>query len=78
PVLAADATALPEVVSNAGRLISPDNPDDWCAAMSELLEDEGTRKELGKKGRARGQDFWWDRSAGVLEDAYLHALATTL
>ncbi|MFN2524880.1 MAG: glycosyltransferase family 4 protein [Actinomycetota bacterium] len=78
PVLAADATALPEVVSNAGRLISPDNPEDWSVAMTEMLEDESARSTMAKAGRARAQDFWWDRSAGVLEDAYLHALETTL
>jgi glycosyltransferase involved in cell wall biosynthesis len=78
PVIASDATALPEVVQDAGSLVSPDNAEQWAGAMAELLEDEARRDGLAKSGLERAKEFTWTRSADVLEDAYLHALETTL
>lgn len=78
PVIASNATALPEVVAVAGRLVSPDNPEDWCNAMCHLLEDETQRSILIKLGAERAKDFAWTRSAQILEDSYDYALETTL
>jgi alpha-1,3-rhamnosyl/mannosyltransferase len=78
PVIAADATALPEVVGDAGLLVSPDNAEEWCQAMSDLMQDEEARERWAKAGIERATDFMWGRSADILEDAYRHALETTL
>lgn len=78
PVIAADATALPEVVDEAGLMVSPDNPEQWSQAMSEILDDENLRSILVKKGLERAASFTWDRSADILENSYRHALETTL
>jgi alpha-1,3-rhamnosyl/mannosyltransferase len=78
PVIAADATALPEVVADAGRLMSPDNAEHWAEAMAEMIEDEEQRRFLIKAGLERAKQFSWDASAQILEDAYIHALETTL
>jgi alpha-1,3-rhamnosyl/mannosyltransferase len=78
PVIAADATALPEVVRDAGRLVSPDNPDEWCQTMSDLLEDDEARTSLAKAGLERSREFTWDRSAAILEGSYARALDTPL
>lgn len=78
PVIAADATALPEVVKEAGRLVSPDNPDQWFQAMCDLLENEDERLRLQEAGVERARGFTWERSADILEDAYRLVLGTTL
>ena len=78
PVIAADATATPEVVRDAGRLVSADNPDEWCRAMSDVLEDEELRTGMIKAGSERAQDFEWTQSASTLEDCYRFVLETTL
>lgn len=78
PVIAADATALPEVVRDAGVLISPDNAEEWHQAMREMLDDEELRQRLSKAGLERARGFTWKDSADVLEDAYRHVLETTL
>lgn len=78
PVVASNATAIPEVVANAGRLVSPDNAEDWCNAMCHLLEDDGQRQMWAKLGLERAKDFAWTRSAEILEDSYSYALETTL
>ncbi|MEA2447019.1 MAG: hypothetical protein QOK47_656 [Actinomycetota bacterium] len=78
PVIAADATATPEVIHDAGRLVSPDNPEDWCRAMQEVLEDTELRTSMAKAGIERAQEFGWTRSAELLEDCYRFVLQTTL
>jgi alpha-1,3-rhamnosyl/mannosyltransferase len=78
PVIAANATALPEVIDDYGLLVSPDNAEDWCQAMSRMIEEPELRSTLAKKGLERAAEFSWDRSAGILQDAYIHALGTTL
>lgn len=78
PVVAANATALPEVVSDNGLLVSPDNADEWAETMARLIEDEDLRARLAKLGPERAREFTWARSAGILEEAYRHALETTL
>ena len=78
PVIAADATALPEVVKDAGRLVSPDNPDQWCQAMCDLLDNEDERLRLQDAGAEQARDYTWERSADILEDSYRLVLGTTL
>jgi glycosyltransferase involved in cell wall biosynthesis len=78
PVIAADATALPEVVAEAGILVSPDNTEGWAQEMIDLLEDSSYRDRLGKAGLERAREFTWTHAADILEDSYHHALETTL
>jgi alpha-1,3-rhamnosyl/mannosyltransferase len=78
PVIAANATALPEVIAENGRLVSPDNAEHWCTEMCGFIEDDASREHYVKAGIERARMFNWDRSAAILEDAYRHALETTL
>jgi len=78
PVIAANATALPEVVADSGLLVSPDNSEEWFRAMAHFVDDEELREHYARKGLERARSFSWDKSAGILEDAYRHALETTL
>ncbi len=78
PVIAADATALPEVVGDAGVLVSPDNADEWGHAMSDMLDDPELRERLTKLGLERARELTWSKSAEILEASYRHALETTL
>lgn len=77
-VIASNATALPEVLATCGKLVSPDNAEEWCQAMALMLEDEDLRAAYAKAGLQRALIFDWARAAGILEDAYRHALETTL
>jgi alpha-1,3-rhamnosyl/mannosyltransferase len=52
PVVASNATALPEVVDGAGSLVDPDDVEGWADAMSSLLEDDGRRAAAIAAGRA--------------------------
>lgn len=78
PVIASNVTALPEVVGDRGMLVSPDNADEWADAMVHMIEDDGARAVYAERGIERAREFNWDVSAGILEEAYRHALGTTL
>jgi glycosyltransferase involved in cell wall biosynthesis len=57
PVIAADATALPALVGEAGLLVDPDDVGAWAAAISGLLDHPDTRKRLAEAGRARAAEL---------------------
>lgn len=60
PVVSSDTTAMPEVVGNAGILLSPTDVDSWCDAMRKLWEDQDYRDSLAKRGRERSAEFSWE------------------
>jgi len=70
PLVAADVTALPEVVGEAGRLVDPDDVDGWARAMAELLDDPAERARLRAAGEARAAELTARRSAEALLAAY--------
>jgi glycosyltransferase involved in cell wall biosynthesis len=83
PVLAADATALPEVLGDAGRLLPPGDIDAWADAMLELLADGAERERMADAGRERATRYTWARTAAATLGAYrvvagVEAAATVL
>ena len=74
PVLAADATALPEVVGAAGLLLPPDDAEVWTDAMLDALS--GTSRESwARAGRARAAELSWARAATGISQLHRDALA---
>ena len=51
PVVAADATALPGVIGEAGLLIDPDDDRAWADALDQVLTDDALRRGLVDAGR---------------------------
>lgn len=70
PVITSNVTALPEVVGEAGRTVSPTDSDALCQAMLDLLLNQGYRQELGRKGLERAAGFSWKRCAEQTARAY--------
>jgi alpha-1,3-rhamnosyl/mannosyltransferase len=70
PVLAADATSLPEVAGGAGRLLPPGDIDAWASAMIDLLADGAERERLSAAGREWAAGYTWARTAGATLAAY--------
>jgi glycosyltransferase involved in cell wall biosynthesis len=60
PVVAADATALPETAGGAAELCDPLDPDDIARAIRAVLDDPAPYVE---RGRARATEFSWERTA---------------
>jgi glycosyltransferase involved in cell wall biosynthesis len=63
PVVASSTTSLPEVVGDAGILLSPTNEDDLCQVMNNLYSDSSLRERYGNLGLKRAKTFSWKRCA---------------
>ncbi|RKG75277.1 glycosyltransferase family 1 protein [Corallococcus sp. CA049B] len=76
PVIAADATALPEVVGDAALRLDPTASSEWREACLRLLRDDSLRRELVDLGRGRAARFTWDicalQTLGVFRRALGH------
>jgi len=80
PVIAADATALPEVLGPprpdaAGLLLDPDDGAGWADAVGRVLDDADLRASLIAAGHARAAELTDVQSARALVTAYRGALA---
>jgi alpha-1,3-rhamnosyl/mannosyltransferase len=56
PVVAADATALPEMVGAGGTLVDPKDSGSWTKAMVALLEDHERRESQREAARQRAAE----------------------
>ncbi|MGH7776771.1 MAG: glycosyltransferase family 4 protein [Candidatus Dormibacterales bacterium] len=63
PVVASDASSLPEVVGDAGLLVPPDQPDLWREALERVLREPDLASELRRRGVLRAAEFSWTRAA---------------
>ena len=77
PILAADATALPEVLGGSGTLIDPDDLDGWIDALNEVRSGSPRIRRQVDLGRIRAGDFSPDLSARRLIEAWQAAAGHT-
>ncbi len=63
PVVTSNSSALPEVVGDAGLLVNPYDVDEICRGLCELLEDQGRREDLARRGLERARLFTWRQVA---------------
>lgn len=63
PVIAANATCLPEVIGGAGVLFDPYRPSDLAARVIALHENRAQQQMLAAKGIARATVFSWRTTA---------------
>ena len=69
-MVAANATALPSLVADAGVLVDPDDGPGWARAMSDLLADDAARQRLSDAGRARAAELAALDPVQLLVDVY--------
>jgi glycosyltransferase involved in cell wall biosynthesis len=68
PVVASNATSLPEVVGQAGLLFDPCSVEQMSEEIRKVLTDKQCRLELTSNGKQRVREFSWERTAkGVLD-----------
>ena len=66
PVVAADATCIPEILDGAGLLFSPYQPRELADHLESILTNQGLQQELIQKGVNRARDFTWDQTVSKL------------
>ena len=74
-VVAANATAIPEVAGDAAILVDPMSTEAIAEGLLTALTDEGIRARLRGTGPVRASAFTWDRCAERTTDAYRLALS---
>ncbi len=70
PVVASDASSLPEVAGGAGVLVAPGDVGAWRHAVERVVGDDDERARLAAAGTARAAEFTWARSAALHAAAY--------
>ena len=63
PVVASNATSLPEVVGDAGLLCNPDDHTDMADAIEQVISSDSLRATMAEKGLVRVKKFSWQRAA---------------
>jgi len=62
PVITSNTSSLPEVVGNAGIMLNPNDIEGLANAIYEVLNNEGLREDMIKKGLDRAKLFSWKRT----------------
>ena len=74
PIVASDRGALPEVIADAGVLVSPTDVRGLAEAIHRSVTDEGWAIDRAFAGLERAKAFTWPRAAATLGAAYAHAV----
>lgn len=70
PVIASTSSSLPEIVGDAGILVSPTDADALGAAMLQLLQSPELRADLRERGLLQARRFSWQTMAQRTVDVY--------
>lgn len=73
PVITSNVSSLPEVVGDAGILVTPEETEAIAAALYRLLSDSAENARYREKAVARAQQFSWKRTARLTLEAYANA-----
>ena len=70
PVITSNASSLPEVVGDAGVMVSPDDVAGLSDAMIQMTEDVNLVQELSSRSISRANLFSWEKCARETVDVY--------
>lgn len=74
PVVASDASSLPEVMGNAGLKVAPRDVEAWTAALKQAAHDAQWRADARKCGLDEAAPYDWRNTASQTIMAYQRAL----
>lgn len=74
PVLASNASCIPEVAGDAALYFNPNSTNELAKLMKRLLEKRNVRTALIEKGRKRVKDFSWRKMAEQTHSVYTRIL----
>src|SRR6185437_9535881 len=68
PVVTSNISSLPEVGGDAVEYVEPEDVASIAAGLARVLDDDSRRRELSDRGRARAEEFSWQRFTEVVLD----------
>lgn len=78
PVACSNISFLPDLTAGAALLFDPRQAESLDDAINRLWTDEGLRRTLAEKGRARSRDFSWAHTARIFRAHYRRLAARPL
>ncbi|MCF0231242.1 MAG: glycosyltransferase family 4 protein [Enterococcus sp.] len=75
PILAANASCLPEIAGDAALFFDPENPRSLEDKLIKILFDDQLKASLVEKGLQRAKDFSWEDAARQTYELYQEVLA---
>jgi glycosyltransferase involved in cell wall biosynthesis len=76
PVIAANATSLPEVAGDAAVYCDPFSVESIAEAMARVWQDDALRTRLASAGLERAQRYTWDQTAAGVWASLQRVMAT--
>ncbi|MCX7047093.1 MAG: glycosyltransferase family 1 protein [Candidatus Sumerlaeota bacterium] len=70
PVVASNASSLPEVIGSAGALVNPSDAESIARSLQSLLRSSDDRARRIESGRRQARQFPWQRCALSMLDIY--------
>lgn len=70
PVISSNTSSMPEVIGNAGILLSPEERDKWSESIKTLLKDQKLQKDLSEKSLQQAKKFSWEKTARETLEVY--------
>jgi len=70
PLVASNASSLPEVVGEAGLMVEATDAEALAEAMKRVLEDNALREGMIAKGLEQARQFTWQKAAAKLLSLY--------
>ncbi len=74
PVLASNATSVPEAAGESGLSLDPHDVEAWTEALCRIVEDKALAARLRKLGPVQAAKFTWDACAESILPAFRHAM----
>ena len=76
PVITSNTSSLPEVVGDAGIMVSPTDTDALCQSMLEIYNNPSLRKTMSLRSIERSKQFSWEKCTQSTINAYKTALSS--
>ncbi len=63
PVICSDVSSLPEITNGVAQMVNPYDLDGIKNTILKILDDDGLRREMKKKGLEQARKFHWKKTA---------------
>jgi len=74
PVISSDTSSMPEVIGDAGILLSPKDLKGWVEAITRVNSDNELREQMIEKNKGQVQKFSWEKTAAKTIEVYDEAI----